>query len=175
MIAAPHFTHDRHKPPVDLAVPRDHAVSRRLDTVHRTLREVRLSVDPQFDKGAIVDQQREPLLRFQLPSGVLLGDLLLAATERYLGTPGVEIVNQRAQQRRSWSRWTCPGEIAFERTSSASFPDRVAFLEERRDAFLNVLCGERKRELRAQEVKGIGEGHVLLAEDRVFAEAHHQR
>jgi hypothetical protein len=54
-------------------------------------------------------------------------------------------------------------------------PPRLPLLEERLDALLDVLGRERERELRAQEVERLLEGHVLLAVHRVLAHPHQQR
>src|SRR5215207_3509409 len=58
---------------------------------------------------------------------------------------------------------------------SASFPLRVAFLEEGGDPLDNVLGGEGERELGAEELERVVERHVLLAVHRVVAEAHQHR
>src|SRR4051812_48301601 len=55
------------------------------------------------------------------------------------------------------------------RARSPPAPHRVALLEEGLDALLDVLGREGDRQLRAQEVDGLEEGHVLLAEHRVLA------
>ena len=75
--------------PVDLAPAGDHAVGRRLAPVHRALGEVRAGVDAELGEGPVVDQQRDPLARRQLPGFVLAGDLLLAAAQpgRARGVP----------------------------------------------------------------------------------------
>src|SRR5579871_5950815 len=56
---------------------------------------------------------------------------------------------------------------------SGSLPLRIALLEERPHALLNILGGEGDRELRADEVERLEERHVELAEHRVLAQAHH--
>lgn len=56
--------------------------------------------------------------------------------------------------------------------ASSSRPPRLALLEERRHPFLDVLRGERDRELRAQELPCVLERHVVLAPQGVLAQAH---
>src|SRR3954462_3579514 len=56
--------------------------------------------------------------------------------------------------------------------ASASFPLRVAFLEEGGDPLDDVLGREGEGELRAQELECVVERHVLLAVHRVVAEPH---
>ncbi len=56
-------------------------------------------MDAELDEGALVDQQRDPLPRGELFALVLLGDLLLAAPEPDLRAPGVQVLDERAQQR----------------------------------------------------------------------------
>src|SRR4051794_40900859 len=58
---------------------------------------------------------------------------------------------------------------------SSPRPLRIALLEERLDALLDVLGGERDRQLRAQVVQRVLEGHVHLAVDRVLAHPHQHR
>src|SRR5215207_9371224 len=58
---------------------------------------------------------------------------------------------------------------------SASFPLRVAFLEEGGDALDDVLGREGEGELGAQELERVVERHVLLAVHRVVAEPHQHR
>src|SRR5919198_3420931 len=57
-------------------------------------------------------------------------------------------------------------------TCSASRPVRLALLEERLHALLDVLRRERDRELGAEEVERVLERHVELAVHRVLAELH---
>src|ERR671923_566147 len=57
-------------------------------------------------------------------------------------------------------------------TRSATRPVRLALLEERLHALLDVLRRERDRELRAEEVERLVERHVELAVHRVLAELH---
>src|SRR5215210_7275259 len=57
-------------------------------------------------------------------------------------------------------------------TRSATRPVRLALLEERLHALLDVLCRERDRELGAQEVERVLERHVELSVHRVLAELH---
>src|SRR5919109_3055280 len=60
-------------------------------------------------------------------------------------------------------------------TASASRPVRLALLEERLHALLDVLGRERDRELRAEEVERVLERHVELPVHRVLAELHQHR
>ena len=91
-------THGR-EAAVHLAVAGDHAVGGRVDAVHRALGGVGLAVDAQLHEGAVVHQQRDPLARGQGALLVLLVDLLLAAAEADLLATGVQILDQRAQER----------------------------------------------------------------------------
>src|SRR6476659_2628353 len=58
---------------------------------------------------------------------------------------------------------------------SASFPLRVAFLEEGGDPLDDVLGREGERELGAEELERVVERHVLLAIHRVVAKPHQHR
>src|SRR5436853_1176677 len=90
-----------------------------------------------------------------------------------------------ALARRSWScavrsaSGAVPGsklvEFSSVAISSASFPLRVAFLEEGGDALDDVLGREGEGELGAQELERVVESHVLLAVHRVVAEPHQHR
>src|SRR5215203_1397638 len=91
-----------------------------------------------------------------------------------------------ALARRSWScavrsaSGAVPGSRLGDFSSvaisvSASFPLRVAFLEEGGDSLDDVLGREGERKLRAQELERVVERHVLLAVHRVVAEPHQHR
>src|SRR3954469_13215621 len=67
------------------------------------------------------------------------------------------------------------GRATSHSTGLSPLPDRIPLLEERADALDDVLGREGERELRAQVVEGVEEGHVELAEHRVLAQAHDQR
>ena len=91
---------DGDEPPVDLAVAGDHAVGRRLLALQPAHRVVDPRVEAQLGERPVVDQQRDALARGQLVLRVLAGDPLLAAAQARGRAAALEVLDERAQDRR---------------------------------------------------------------------------
>ncbi len=114
---------------VDVAPAGDDAVGGRLLALHRPLRGSAAGPwIPISTKVPSSHEQVDALARGQLAALVLLGDLLLAAAELRLLAARVEVLG-----------------LVLE--ASSSLPVRIALLEERLDALLDVLGREGQREL----------------------------
>ena len=183
---------DGRQPAVDLAVAGDHAVRRRLHPIHRPLREMRPAVDAQLGERAVVDQQRDPLARGELFAFVLLLDLLLAAAISDLRAARLEILDEGTEETLGalGSRGTTGlGRFALRvlglgdrgraggglGAHQRPFHSGSRFSKKAVDTLDDVLGGERQRELRAQVVERVVEGHVELAAHRLLAEPHDHR
>ena len=106
-------------------------------------------MDAELHERALVDQQRDALARRQLLARVLRGDLLLAAAQADLRAAGLQVLDQRAQQRgriprRLGAAAGCRGAfraVAHQRP----FHCGSRFSKNARHALDDVLRGQRQR------------------------------
>ena len=94
-------------------------------------------MDAELHERARVDQQRDPLARGELFALVLLGDLLLAASEHDLRAAGLQVLDQRPQQGRGLAHYR-PFHCGSRFSKNAVTPSTMSSVES-----ASVSCARR--------------------------------